>query len=186
MKLNLGCGYNKLEGYINVDSQPACTPDEVVDLEHFPWPYPDNSVDKILMTHVLEHLGADKQTFFGIIKELYRVCKPDATVHIIVPHPRHDTFIGDPTHVRIISPRVLSLFSKRLNRELSERGAANTALGLYLDVDFETVSTQTVIDHAWMVKLKVNGVLDSERANEAIESYNNVATEYRMVIRAVK
>ncbi|HEV7393411.1 MAG TPA: methyltransferase domain-containing protein, partial [Burkholderiales bacterium] len=96
MKLNLGCGYNKLEGYINVDSQPACAPDKVVDLEHFPWPFPDNSVDKIMMTHVLEHLGADKQTFFGIIKELYRVCKPAATVHIIVPHPRHDTFIGDP------------------------------------------------------------------------------------------
>jgi hypothetical protein len=37
-----------------------------------------------------------------------------------------------------------------------------------------------------MAKLKVNGVLDAERANEAIESYNNVATEYRMVIRAVK
>jgi hypothetical protein len=81
---------------------------------------------------------------------------------------------------------VLSLFSKRLNRELSERGAANTALGLYLDVDFETVSTETVLDHAWMAKLKVDGVLDVERANEAIESYNNVVTEYRMVLRAVK
>jgi hypothetical protein len=135
---------------------------------------------------VLEHLGADKQTFFGIIKELYRVCKPGATIHIIVPHPRHDTFIGDPTHVRIISPRVLSLFSKTLNREWIERGAATTPLGLYLDVDFETVSTQTVIDHVWMTKLKVDGVVDAERANEAIDSYNNVATEYRMVLRAVK
>jgi ubiquinone/menaquinone biosynthesis C-methylase UbiE len=186
MKLNLGCGYNKLEGFVNVDSQSTCAPDQVVDLESIPWPYPDNSVEQIVMTHVLEHLGADKQTFFGIMKELYRVCKPNATVHIIVPHPRHDTFIGDPTHVRVITPRVLSLFSKTLNREWIERGAANTPLGLYLEVDFETVSTQTVLDHAWMAKFKVNGVVDAERATEAIDTYNNVATEYRMVLRAVK
>jgi hypothetical protein len=186
MKLNLGCGYNRREGYINVDHQAACKPDQVVDLERFPWPYPDNSVNTIMMNHVLEHLGADRDTFLGIIKELYRVCEPDAAIHINVPHPRHDNFIGDPTHVRIVTPQVLQLFSKRLNREWIARGGANSPLALYLDVDFELVSTKLVLDDAWQAKLSVNGVVDADRANEAAAKYNNVASEYRMVLRAVK
>jgi hypothetical protein len=186
MKLNLGCGQNRIEGYVNVDSQPACAPDEVVDLERFPWPFADNSVDEIMMNHVLEHLGADTRTFFGIVKELYRVCKPDATVRINVPHPRHDHFIGDPTHVRVVSPLVLSLFSKRLNREWAEQRAANSPLGLYLDVDFELVSTKLIVEEAWVAELSANGVLDMARVHEAAARYNNVVIEYRMVIRAVK
>jgi hypothetical protein len=186
MKLNLGCGYNRRDGYINVDHQAACKPDQVVDLERIPWPYADNSVNLIMMNHVLEHLGADRDTFLGIMKELYRVCEPDATIHINVPHPRHDNFIGDPTHVRIVTPQVLQLFSKRLNREWVALGAANSPLALYLDVDFELVSNKLVLDDAWQAKLSVNGVADVARMNEAAAKYNNVATEYRMVIRAVK
>ena len=186
MKLNLGCGHNRLEGYVNVDKQPACMPDELVDLERFPWPYPDNSVDKIVLNHVLEHLGADTETFFRIVKELYRVSKSGAAIHINVPHPRHDNFIGDPTHVRIITPGVLSLFSKRLNREWIEKRAANSPLALYLDVDFELISTELVLDEPWIAKCTVNGVLDTEKADDAVARFNNVASEIRMIIRVLK
>ena len=186
MKLNLGCGTNRLEGYVNVDREAACRPDAVVDLEQVPWPYADSSAEAVVMNHVLEHLGADTATFLSIVKELYRVCKPDATVRINVPHPRHDNFIGDPTHVRVISPQVLSLFSKRLNREWEQQAVANTPLGLYLDVDFEIVSTKIVLEPAWLAKLSVDGVLDAKKAEEAVATYNNVATEYQIVLRAVK
>ena len=75
-------------------------PEIVQDLEIFPWPWPDNSADEILLCHVLEHLGQTPDLFLKIMQELYRVCKPNATVTIMVPDPRHDFFLNDPTHVR--------------------------------------------------------------------------------------
>src|SRR6185312_513515 len=100
MKLNLGCGQNKVEGYLNVDKYAACAPDRVVDLEAFPWPFPDASVDEILLTHVLEHLGRETETFFGIMRELHRVLKPGGKVQIRVPHPRSE---GDRKSTRLNS-----------------------------------------------------------------------------------
>lgn len=59
LKLNLGCGFKRIPGYLNVDSVPDCNPDQVVDLEKFPWPWADNSVDDVQLIHVLERLGRD-------------------------------------------------------------------------------------------------------------------------------
>ena len=73
IKLNLGCGHKKLDGWVNVDSVAACHPDQVVDLEKFPWPWEDSSASHILMSHVLEHLGESRDCYLEVIKELYRV-----------------------------------------------------------------------------------------------------------------
>ena len=61
MKLNLGCGNNKIDDWINVDKEEACNPDKVVDLEVFPWPWPDNGIDDIKLIHVLEHFRTNNR-----------------------------------------------------------------------------------------------------------------------------
>jgi SAM-dependent methyltransferase len=184
MKLNLGCGQNKLDGYLNVDKYDACEPDQVADLEVMPWPFADDSADEIMLTHVLEHLGRETDVFLGIIKELYRVLKPGGQVQIRVPHPRSEGYLGDPTHVRPVSPTIMSLFSKRNNREWKVKGWPNTPLGLYLDVDFEIVATTVTLTPRWLQKHQA-GLITREELGEAMEIHHNVIDEIHMVLEKV-
>jgi predicted SAM-dependent methyltransferase len=96
-KLNLGCGFDKRDGFVNADNFAECEPDVHIDIEQTPWSLADNSFDYILMKHVLEHVGADFKTFACVMRELYRVTAPGGIIEIHVPHFRHDTWWSDPT-----------------------------------------------------------------------------------------
>jgi SAM-dependent methyltransferase len=177
VKLNLGCGQNRLEGYVNADREPVVEPDVVMDMEEFPWPFDDDSVDEVVAHHVLEHVGATTEIFIGVMQELYRVCRGGAQIRVAVPHPRHNFFLDDPTHVRAITPRVMQLFSKRNCEQWKAMGTANSPLALYAGVDFELRETQVVVAEKYK---------NEPNLEEMVERYNNIATEYRMVLEVIK
>ena len=182
-KLNLGCGSDLKDSYINVDKYG--NPDKKVDLEKFPWPWKDNSIDEILMSHILEHLGQKTKIYLKIIQELYRVCKPNAKIYIRVPHPRHDTFLNDPTHVRAITPSGLALFSKKENLQWQKQGLPNTTLGLFLDIDFDLIYSTYILEKEWDEKLKTNKITEAE-LNNNIKLYNNIVLETQIILQAIK
>jgi hypothetical protein len=134
---------------------------------------------------VLEHLGETTQSYLGIIKELYRVCTPNAVVRIAVPHPRHDDFINDPTHVRAVTPDSLALFSKKWNRIWIDNGAANTPLGTYLDVDLEITKLENVLDEPWASRRQTNQISDADLLL-ASRQFNNVIKEMRIEVKVIK
>jgi hypothetical protein len=185
MRLNLGCGDTRIEGYLNVDKEAGCDPDQIQDLEAFPWVFEDDSVDQIVMNHVLEHLGATSEIYLSIIKELYRICKAGATIDIKVPHPRHDDFVTDPTHVRPILPGQFHMYSKKNNREWREAGFANTPLADYLEVDFEVQDVQWVVDDKWIKKLQA-GEVTSEALAEMAEHQYNIIKEIQIQLKVIK
>tara|TARA_Y100001936_G_scaffold235284_1_gene263361 strand:- start:87 stop:647 length:561 start_codon:yes stop_codon:yes gene_type:complete len=176
MKLNLGSGSKILDGYTNVDKYDYYKPDIVHDLEIFPYPFEDNSVDEILLSHVLEHIGQSPDIFLKIIKEFYRICKNDSLIKIIVPHPRHDDFISDPTHVRPITILGLQLFDKNLNLKWEKESAANTPLALINNVNFKIKNVKFNLDSKYVKKFE-NKNIDKSQVDADVSKLNNVVKE---------
>jgi hypothetical protein len=183
LNLNLGCGSSRIPGFIGVDK--FGTPDVKHNLEEFPWPWDDNSVEAVMMSHILEHLGQTTELYFGIIKELYRICVHNAEILIKVPHPRHNDFLIDPTHVRPVLPEGLKLFSKKFNQECINKRAANSTLGLFLDVDFDIVAVNYKFDPEWEQALQ-QGDISQEELQKASVRYSNVIKESSIQLRVIK
>lgn len=81
IKLDIGCGEHKKEGYIGVDKIPFPGVDVVHNIEDG-LPFGNNSVDIIYAKHALEHL----YKFDFVMDEIWRVLKPDGILEVIVPH----------------------------------------------------------------------------------------------------
>lgn len=177
MKLNLGCGRDLKEGYVNVDLYG----EDVfkADITAFPWPWQDSSVSEVLLHNVMEHLPDT----VGTMKELYRVCHDGALVHIAVPHPRHDDFISDPTHCSPITQRTMWLFSKKLC-EATQKDA-NNPLAVIHDVDFEMVRECYVVEERWMKRVE-KGQITEDDLRDAINTCNNVVKQIEMTLKVIK
>jgi len=82
IKLNIGCGNNRIEGYINIDSADDTNPDVVVDIRQG-LPYPDNSAEEILFFHAIEHI--EEKFHERILEEFWRVLRPEGLLLISYP-----------------------------------------------------------------------------------------------------
>ncbi len=183
LRLNLGCGMDRLDGYVNVDRHGE--PDLRHDLEVVPWPWPDDSVSEILLKHVLEHLGRDPMVYLEIMKELYRVCQNGATIRVMVPHHRHDFFFNDPTHVRAVTVDGMTLFSQRLNHQWIAQGISNSPLGIYLGIDFE-LSDVKLMPSELGYRLRAQHAMDARAFALQTSLCNNLIEEVQMTLRPVK
>lgn len=185
MKLNLGCGHNKLDGYCNVDVVSDYSPDAVVDLEKFPWPWKDSTVDEIALCHVLEHLGESRDIYLGVWKEMYRVLKPNGRVHITVPHWLHENFAHDPTHVRKVTPAGVCMFDNARNQEDFARDGRETKLGWLLGIDFSLVNVGYDLAGEAQMAL-ARGEFSEAQAAAQVNRIPNFCEQIQIIVQAIK
>lgn len=95
LRIDLGCGPHKREGFTGVDAIAFVGVDVVTDLSQR-WPWGDNAVSEAHASHVVEHFDMMGRCHF--VNELYRVLNPGGTCQIIVPHWASCRAYGDPTH----------------------------------------------------------------------------------------
>lgn len=104
-KLNLGCGRNIKEGWVNLDSANIPGVDIVHDIEKLPLPFEDEEFDEIHCDNILEHVE-----YIPVLKDLHRILKLGGRLVIRVPHFSSHTSFGDPTHKKFFSSITFEFF----------------------------------------------------------------------------
>lgn len=79
--LNLGCGEDQHPQWHNIDVVESVGPDEVVDLNTTPWPWPDGSFTTIYAHHVFEHLSDIELT----LRECARILRSGGRLVVTLP-----------------------------------------------------------------------------------------------------
>lgn len=183
-RLNLGCGFVKLNDHWNVDMSPKCNPDQVVDLEETPYPWEDNFFEKITAHNILEHLGETPRKFTAIMKELYRISADQCEWSVVVPHHRCDLFYDDYTHIRTLTAKTFRMFDQKVNFENIGK-LSDSTFGLFHDVDLEVLDVTYNIVGYWQEQVR-EGMLGSRQLDINLNTLANVVESINVFIKVHK
>lgn len=179
LKLNLGAGLKHIDGFLNIDDDINVKPHFAIDINHGILPFDDNSVDEIVASHILEHI----ENFVPLMREIYRVCQPNAIIHVTVPHPRSDWYLDDPTHVRSLTVNSFKLFSKKYLQTHIESYGSSNGMAFKYDVDFEIIDVKMRPFPKWEQRFKE---MTNEEIQEVADNFNNVFYEISVTLVVVK
>ena len=100
VKLSLGCGKEKKEGFIGLDNVQFGW-NKLWDVTRDQIPMGDDSVDFIEANNFVEHV--ERKYWKSLFNECWRVLKPNGILQIVVPNASKDISIAlaDPTHVSL-------------------------------------------------------------------------------------
>lgn len=105
-KINIGCGNDIREDYVNLDSAALTGVDVVCDITQFPWNLASDKFTLVEMINVLEHLPDTIKT----MEEIWRILAPGGKAVIRVPYWNSLNWAGDPTHIKRFSQFSLNFF----------------------------------------------------------------------------
>lgn len=115
MKIDLGCGYRKPDGYVGIDNRAICNPDIVCDVLQG-LPFATNSIDEIRAHDFLEHVPIGKTIF--VMEEIHRVLIPNGKLDVFVPSTDGRAAFCDPFHVSFWNELSFRYYMDDLHRNL--------------------------------------------------------------------
>jgi SAM-dependent methyltransferase len=92
-----------------------------------PLPFPDNSIDFVQGSHILEHI----KNIYGLMREIWRVCKPGARCLFITPYATSDDAFENLDHCRMFNENSWMYLDKITNNHCAYA----------IDFDFKVVET---------------------------------------------
>lgn len=110
MKLNIGSGAKRIEGWVNIDKYPVHSNDLQGDL-NASIDLPDACADEIRLDNVIEHVDSVVHS----MKEIRRLLKKGGVVKIYTPHYSSQASWRDPTHRHHLSFFSFDMFCQEKN-----------------------------------------------------------------------
>lgn len=160
LKLDIGCGAFKREGYIGIDNYAGAPQwgtsqgsiDLVWDLQQG-IPFADGTVSAVYTSHFLEHTNID-----FILGEISRVCTSDAEVHIVVPYANSAEGMY-PGHVNFLTEKYFNNNTSFQERFVDVRYQfdptpewSSGLLQAHLDLPFD-VARQFLFNVCWQMHI---------------------------------
>ena len=186
IRLDLGCGNNKMEGFLGVDISSHTQADFLCDFNKFPWMFSrvmrsenkinvaviekitDNSVSEIFCSHYIEHTEDIK----SFMEEIYRIVIPKGVVRFIAPYYSSIRAMQDFTHKRFISENTFLYFVK-------DWIEANKLDHYNINCNFQIESIKYIYGPEWKARAK--------QAQEfARKYYVNAVEDIDIILRCVK
>lgn len=177
ISLNIGCGAERLRGYVNVDRDIATGPEALVDLAEETWPWPDGSVRSARAHRLLEeiHAGAgvpadSDPCWDRFWRELHRVCADGARIDILADDPGLAGFRSRPAARRAVTIDGLRRSLDR-RRDVALGSAPPSAVAL--GISFAVLSAEWDYTPEWRRRIK-RGKADERGARDRADVESDV------------
>jgi hypothetical protein len=123
LRVNLGCGNNRVAGFIGVDIGDGAAVVVRMDELSYLRSLPDASVQEVYSRHFLEHV--EPPALRPLLLEIDRVLQPGGKARFIVPHFSNPYFYSDPTHRTFFGVHTFSYLCEHscLNRHVPNYAA---------------------------------------------------------------
>lgn len=200
LKLDLGCGKNKAQGFLGIDRRKFEGVDGITDLtakrwifdgEGFEglvrmqgsleaWYLPDSSVTEVHCSHFLEHLNHNQEDPARVrfMNELYRVLIPGGKATIITPHWASNRAYGDFTHA---DKPVSEMFYYYISKTWRETNAPDN------DIQWNPDGYSCDFDATWGYSLHPNIVSrNQEYQSHALQFWKEAAQDLHATLVAKK
>lgn len=105
MKLDVGCGKDKVKGAIGIDINKDSAADVICDIE-ISLPFKDDTFDEVYCRQIVEHIS----DLIALMEEIWRVGKNGAKVRIEAPYYTSIGAFSNPQHRRYITERTFDIF----------------------------------------------------------------------------
>ncbi len=153
VKVNLGCGRDYREGWLNADFNRAVKADLYLELGRG-LPFRDNSVAQVLLDNVIEHVPRDR--YFSFLEELHRVCVAGALIEVYAPHCSGIFALKHPAHYLYFGIGSFDMFSPE-DRFNGERYSAARFRVLEQRLLF---FHHNLVNYPLLSKLPINGLFN--------------------------
>ncbi len=152
-RLNLGCGRDYRDGWVNVDANRSVRADVYTDFSG-PLPFANNTADELLLDNVIEHVPRPR--FFPFMDELHRVCAPGATIRIYAPHFSGIFALKHPGHDLYFGAGTFALFEPEAPFNGERYGKAR----FYVRSERLLFFHHNLVNYPWLSKLPVNALFN--------------------------